>query len=131
MPSTGHDQRHFPNPKQIADNIISISNAVRYVLVVDENGEAVYSKTTPKSLIENEQAQALARDVHFLKGLLSVYNDIIGENTFTHLIRAKGHILMFYYANWILLVSCERQKSRQEVAHISDKIEYIIKNHIQ
>jgi hypothetical protein len=126
-----HDQKHFPRPKQIVDNIISASDAIRYVLVVDENGEEVYSKTTPKSIIGSERSGALAKDIHFLKGLLKMYNDIIGENTFTHLIRSKGHVLMFDYANWIFLVSCERERSRHEIADISDKIEYIIKDHVK
>ncbi len=122
-------QNHFLMPKEIVDRILPVSKTIRYVLVVDNHGETVFSHTTPRSLINGDQSESIAKDVHFLGGLLKVYDDIVGENIFTHLIRAKGHILMFHKAGWIFLVSCDNA-SRQEVADMADEIEDIIHAHM-
>ena len=111
------------------DHILSVSESIRYVLVVDSQGEMVLCHTTPRSFIGKDQSESIARDVHFLKGLLRVYDDVVGENIFTHLIRARGHILMFYESGWIFLVSCDNA-SRQEIADMADEIEDVIHSHM-
>lgn len=122
-------QSEFLTPKKIVDQILAAGQSIRYVLVVDSNGEMVFSHTTPRSLISNDQSESIAKDVHFLRGLLRVYDDIVGENIFTHLIRARGHIMMFHKSGMVFLVSCDNA-SRQEIADLADDIEDIIHSHI-
>lgn len=111
---------------KIVDEIMSSSDAVRRVLVIDENGNEAYTKATPATLIEDGLVRAFARDMHFLRGMLGLYDDVIGENVFTHLIRTKGQMLIFTRGRWTFFLSCERERSRHEVAEISDRVERII-----
>ncbi|HET6458007.1 MAG TPA: hypothetical protein VFG24_03905 [Nitrosopumilaceae archaeon] len=103
---------------------------MRFVLVIDEKGNAIHSQIITKSfLIKNNQAIALSTDMVVLKRLLNLYDVIIGKNTFTHLIRDKVHVLIFYIKDWIFLVSCDRSTASHTIADISEKIESIIKIH--
>ncbi|HJU14502.1 MAG TPA: hypothetical protein VJ792_08630 [Candidatus Nitrosotalea sp.] len=123
-------QKQFVIPKKIVDEILSVSESLRYILVVDQNGEAVFSHTTPRSLISDGQSESVAKDIHFLRGLLKVYDDIVGENIFTHMIRERGHILIFHKQGWLFLVTCDNS-SRHEVADVADSVEEIITRHMQ
>jgi len=110
---------------------VSISNAIRFVLVVDDKGNPIDSKVVTKSfLIKESHAMPLAADMLVLKRLLALYDEIIGENSYTHLIRKHVHVLIFYVKGLIFLVSCERDTSRREIADISEKIESVIEKHL-
>ena len=110
----------------LAERLLAVSAKVRYILALDENGEVIFCRTTERSLVNYSDADALAKDVHFLKGLLRVYDDVAGRNLFTHLIREKGHILMFYPGDWVFLVSCDGME-RTEAAAAADEMEGIIR----
>ncbi len=119
------------NVSKIVDEIISVSDKSRYVLVVDDKGNPIHSRMVSKSfLLKENQATALATDMHVLGQLLKLYDDTIGKNTFTHLIREKVHALIFYVENWIFLVSCDRNLDRHQIADISENIESIIKKYV-
>lgn len=123
-------QKQFVVPRKIVDEILSVGGSVRYILVVDQDGELVLSHTTPRSLISDDQSASVAKDIHFLRGLLKVYDDIVGQNIFTHMIREKGHILIFHVGGWLFLVTCD-SSSRQEIADMADAIEETINRNMQ
>lgn len=72
----------------------------------------------------------LAADMLVLKRLLALYDEMIGENSYTHLIRKHVHVIIFYVKGLIFLISCERDTSRREIADISEKIESVIEKHM-
>ena len=117
--------------KKVIFDITCVSHAIRFVLVVDEKGNPIDSKVVTKSfLIKEKHAMPLAADMIVLKRLLALYDEIIGENSYTHLIRKHVHVLIFYIKGLIFLVSCERDTSRREIADISEKIESVIEKHL-
>ncbi len=112
---------------KIANEISATSDKIRFILIVDEKGDPVYQRILSKLFSLNEkQSIALSSDMLILKQLLRLYDEIIGENQYTHLIREKVHVLIFYFKGMIFLVSLERELSRKSVAEIADKIEPII-----
>ncbi|MBI3639156.1 MAG: hypothetical protein HY223_02465 [Thaumarchaeota archaeon] len=117
--------------KKIIDEMTSVSDKVRFILVIGENGKVVSNKIMTKSfLVKENQAIMMATDMHVLKQLLKLYDEIIGKNTFAHLIREKVHVLIFYVKDWIFLISCDRNMSRREIADMSDRLESIIDKYI-
>ncbi len=119
------------NIKKITAEIASVNSAIRFVLVVDEKGTPLDTRVITKSfLIKENQAMPLATDMFVLKRLLALYDEIIGENTFTHLVRKHVHVLIFYVNDLMFLVICERERSRCEIADISGKIESVIEKHL-
>jgi hypothetical protein len=80
------------NIKKITEEVTSVNHAIRFVLVVDEKGIPIDTRVITKSfLIKENQAMPLATDMFVLKKLLALYDEIIGENTFTHLVRKHVH----------------------------------------
>jgi hypothetical protein len=117
--------------ERIVDEIVSVSNAIRFVLVVDDAGKPIHSKIIARPLFINEnQAKSLASDMLILKSVLALYDEFVGENTFAHLIRKKTQALIFFTRDWIFLVSCERNTGRHEIADISEKIASIIEKYL-
>jgi hypothetical protein len=116
---------------KLIDEIISVSSAVRYVMIADDEGRLLDSRSVTKSFIKNDdQSRILATDMHILKQLLKLYDEIVGKNTFTYLARENVHVLIFYPLNWIILVSCDRDTNNHEVMEIVEKINLIIKKSI-
>lgn len=113
---------------KLIDDIISVSSAVRYVMVADDDGRLLDSKSVTRSFLKNEdQGKTLATDMRVLKQLLKLYDEMVGRNTFTYLVRENVHVLIFYPSNFVILVSCDRHIARHEVMDISEKIDSIIK----
>lgn len=125
-----YHKKKFPNLAQLVDIMMSSSSAIHRVLVIDGMGNEIYTKATDKTLIREEHVQAFAKDADFIKKLLKLYDDMIGETVFAHLIRTKGQLLFFNYLNWTFCFSCTREASRYEIAEISDRMEKMIKNQI-
>lgn len=114
--------------EKIVDDIVSISDLVRFVMVIDGNGKSVKSKvTTPSYLLRDQHSSLLAMDMQILRKLLKLYDESIGENTLVHLVRKRVHVLIFYVQEWIVMVSCDRTADSRTIADISDKIEPIVR----
>lgn len=65
---------------KLIDEIISVSNAVRYVMIADEKGRLVGSRSVAKSFIKSDdQSRILVTDMHILKQLLKLYDEIVGK----------------------------------------------------
>jgi len=57
--------------KKITSNIVSVSNAIRFVLIVDDKGNPIDSKVVTKSfLIKGSHAMPLQQTYLFLKDYL-------------------------------------------------------------
>lgn len=113
---------------KLIGQIIFVSKAIRYVLIADEEGRLLASKSVIPPFIKNDdQGRMLATDMHILKQLLKLYDEIVGKNTFTYLPREHVHVLIFYPVNWIILVSCDRNIDNHEVMEIAEKVNLIIK----
>lgn len=118
---------HLVDFEKIVDDIASLSTLIRFVMIVDGNGNLAKTKvTTPSYLLRDQHASLLAMDMQILRKLLKLYDESIGENTFVHLVRRQVHVLIFYVKEWIVMASCDRSADRHTVADISENIEAII-----
>lgn len=115
------------NFEKIVDDIISVSDLIRFVMIINEEGKSVQSKiTTTSYLLQSEHASLLAMDMQILRKLLKLYDESIGENTSVHLVRKQVHVLIFYIKEWIVMISCDRTADRHTVAEISNQVEKIV-----
>lgn len=115
------------NFDKLLDDIIAISDSIRFAFVTDGQGKIVYSKVSTKSfLLDKNQASVLGVDMQVLKRLLKLYDEIIGPNTSVHLVREKVHVLIYYVDEWTILVSCNRETERHKLTDISIQIESLV-----
>jgi|SRR5579872_2320512 len=115
--------------EEIVSEITNVSEFIRYILIVDDKGKKRSHKIISKSIPSDDRSRLLTVDMVVLKRLLSLYDEIAGKNTCIHLIREKVHVLIFYFKDWIFLVSCERRASRYEISNIAEEIESILKRY--
>jgi len=115
------------NFEKLLDDIVKINDSIRFILVADEEGKISHTKiSTTTFLLSDKQASLLGVDMQVLRRLLNLYDEIIGKNTFVHLIREKVHVLIYYVDKWIILVSCDRKIDRHVLTDISTTIESLI-----
>lgn len=62
---------------KLLDDIIVISDSIRFVFVTNEQGKIVYNKVSTNSfLLDPNQASVLGVDMQILKKLLKLYDEI-------------------------------------------------------
>jgi len=112
---------------RLLDDIVAISDSIRFVFVTNMEGKIVYSKVSTKSfLLDKNQSSVLGVDMQVLRQLLKLYDEMLGPNTFVHLVRDKVHVLIFYIDKWTILVSCNRDTERHKLTDISIQIESLV-----
>ncbi len=112
---------------KLLDDIIAVSDSIRFAFVTNEEGKVVCSKIATNSfLLDENRLSVLGVDMQILRRLLKLYDELIGKNTSVHLVRDKVHILIYYLNDLIILVSCDRSIDRHKLADISIQIESII-----
>ena len=118
------------NFDKLSDKILSVDDTMRYIGIVDEKGNTIYSKMKEgkKSLKSREEENKFSAEMHITRQMQQVFDDSLGKITLTHMTRAKLHQLVYYEGNLIIYVTCERNVDSHKIAEISEKIEKIIKN---
>lgn len=114
--------------KKIADEIIAVDDAMRYVGIIGEKGKIYHGqmKEGKKLLTTQKEQEVLSADLSVMKLMQGLYDESLGTVTFTHTVRDKLHQLVFYIDNMIVYVSCERNIDNHKIAEIVNKIEPII-----
>ena len=115
--------------EKLLGDIVSLSESVRFVFVMDERGKVAGSRVSTRSfLLSQGQASVLAADMHILRQLLRLYDEMLGKNSSVHLVREKVHVLIYYVDKWTVLVSCDREVDRHSLADLSSGIESILQD---
>ncbi len=115
------------NFEKLLDEIVKVNDSIRFIFVTDEDGKLAHSRVSTNTfLLNDKQVSLLGVDMQVLRRLLNLYDEIIGKNTFVHLIRERVHVLIYYIDKWIILVSCDRKTDRHVLTDISIKIESLI-----
>ncbi|MEO9277249.1 MAG: hypothetical protein ABI340_05680 [Nitrososphaera sp.] len=115
------------NFEKLLDEIVKVNDSIRFIFVTDEDGKLAHSRVSTNTfLLNDKQVSLLGVDMQVLRRLLNLYDEIIGKNTFVHLIRERVHVLIYYIDKWIILVSCDRKTDKHVLTDISIKIESLI-----
>jgi len=114
--------------KKIADKILAVDDAIRYVGVIGEKGNVLHGeiKEGKKILLSQKEQEVLSADLSVMKLMQGLFDDSLGRVTFMHTIRDKVHQLVFHIDDMMVYVSCERNVDNHKIVEISNKIEPII-----
>ncbi len=116
---------------KLINEIVEVDNAIRFVSIIDEEGREIANNvSTDVFLLKKSQQQTLGFDMLILKELFDLYDEVLGQQSFAHLMREKVHVLLYYVKNLIIVVSCERTTSHHKITGIAECINQIIEKHI-
>ncbi len=114
--------------KNIADKILALDNAIRYVGIIGEKGNILHGeiKEGKKILLSQKEQEVLSADLSVMKLMQGLFDDSLGRVTFMHTVRDKIHQMVYYIDDMMVYVSCERNIDGHKIVEISNKIEPII-----
>lgn len=114
--------------KKVADKILAVDDAIRYVGVIGEKGNILHGeiKEGKKILLSQKEQEVLSADLSVMKLMQGLFDDSLGRVTFTHTVRDKIHQVVYYIDDMMVYVSCERNIDGHKIVEISNKIEPII-----
>ena len=116
----------------MVNEIVEVDNAIRFVAIVDKEGREIASNVSTNVFLlkQKSQQQTLGFDMLILKELFDLYDEVLGTQSFAHLMRERVHVLLYYVKNLIIVVSCERTTSHHKIVGIVECINQIIEKHI-
>lgn len=114
--------------KKVADKILAVDDAIRYVGVIGEKGNILHGeiKEGKKILLSQKEQEVLSADLSVMKLMQGLFDDSLGRVTFMHTVRDKIHQVVYYIDDMMVYVSCERNIDGHKIVEISNKIEPII-----
>ena len=114
--------------KKVADKILAVDDAIRYVGVIGEKGNILHGeiKEGKKILLSQKEQEVLSADLSVMKLMQGLFDDSLGRVTFMHTVRDKIHQVVYYIDDMMVCVSCERNIDGHKIVEISNKIEPII-----
>lgn len=116
--------------EKITNEILAIDDMMRYVIITDEKGTTLFSKTkTGKTILfkSNDQINMISSELRTLRELLKFHNDDLGPAHSVHLIREKVNILIYFVPELTICVSYEPNASDSKTLEISQKTKTVIK----
>lgn len=114
--------------KNIADKILAVDDAIRYVGIIGEKGNILHGemKEGKKLLVSQREQEVLSADLSVMKLMQGLFDEPLGRVTFMHTVRDKVHQLVYHIDDMMVYVSCERNVDNRKIMEISNKIEPII-----
>lgn len=118
---------------KMADEILSVDDSMRYVVVVADKGKIIYQqkKEGKKPLITDRETEVLSSDLSVMQTMQALYDDSLGRISCMIMVREKLHQLVYYIGSLIFYVTCERDVDSVKVMGIKNRVESIIKKSIQ
>lgn len=120
---------NFP---KLVNEIAEVDKAIRFISIVDKEGREIANNVSTNAFLlkQKSQQQTLGFDMLILKELFDLYDEVLGAQSFAHLVRERIHVLLYYVKNLIIIVSCERTTSYHKIVGIVERINQIIEKHI-
>lgn len=118
--------------QKVASEIINADEIIRYLAIVDHDGNVVYRKVKKNkaSLESTSNEEKYAFELSLMKNMHDLFDESFGKTTFTHTVRELIHQLVYYTQEYIIYVTCQREAGDHKIMDISAKIENIIKNNV-
>ena len=114
--------------KRIVDETLTINDAIRVVGIISKKENALISKIksgkTP--LVTQGEDERFAITIQKMHDLQNEFNRTLGKTTFMYVTRDKIGLLVYYFDDFVVYVSCEPTIERQEMIKISNRIEQVI-----
>jgi len=122
------DLSYFEHLKRIVDETLTVNDAIRVVGIISKKENALISKIkqgkTP--LVTQGEDDRFAITIQKMYDLQNEFNRTLGKTTFMYVTRDKIGLLVYYFDDFVVYVSCEPTIDRQEMIKISNRIEQII-----
>ena len=120
---------NFP---KLVNEIAEVDKAIRFISIVDKEGREIANNVSTNAFLlkQKSQQQTLGFDMLILKELFDLYDEVLGAQSFAHLVRKRVHVLLYYVKDLIVVVSCERTTSYHKIVGIVKRINQIIEKHI-
>lgn len=118
---------------KIANEILSVDDAMRYVVVVADKGKIIYQqkKEGKTAFTTDKETEVLSSDLSVMQTMQALYDDSLGKISCMIMVRERLHQLVYYARSLIFYVTCERDIDSVKVVGIKDRVESIIKKSIQ
>lgn len=119
--------------EKLVDEILAISDAMRYVIVIDEKGTRISSKMKEgKSILfkSSDQITMVSSELRTLRELLKFHNDDLGLARAVTITRERVNIFIFFVPGFTICSSCETGITNVNMGEISEKMKSIIRRSI-
>ncbi|HJT10919.1 MAG TPA: hypothetical protein VJ771_09090 [Candidatus Nitrosotalea sp.] len=116
--------------EKITDEILSIDDTMRYVMITDEKGSMLFNKTkTGKTIMfkSSDQINMISSELRTLRELLKFHDDDLGPAHSVQLARKKVNILIYFMPELTMCISYEPNVSDSKALEILQKTKTIIK----
>lgn len=116
--------------EKMVDEILSMSGAMRYVIITDDKGGHIFSKMKEgKTMLfkNRDQVSMISSELRTLRELLKFHNDDLGQARFVNIVREKVHIFIYFLRGITVCASCENDISQASAIEISGNVGTIIK----
>ena len=114
--------------KRIVDETLTINDAIRVVGIISKKENALISKIKQGKipLVTQGEDDRFAITIQKMYDLQNEFNRTLGKTTFMYVTRDKIGLLVYYFDDFVVYVSCEPTIDRQEMMKISNRIEQVI-----
>lgn len=119
--------------ERIAGEILAVSDAMRYVIIIDEKGTRILSKMKEGKTIlfkNGDQITMISSELRTLRELLKFHNDDLGPARTLVITRDKVHIFIHFVPGITICSSCEYDVSNADLMEISEKMKSIIRRSV-
>jgi len=119
---------YFEHLKRIVDETLTVNDAIRVVGIISKKENALISKIKQGKipLVTQGEDDRFAITIQKMYDLQNEFNRTLGKTTFMYVTRDKVGLLVYYFDDFVVYVSCEPTIDRQETIKISNMIEQII-----
>lgn len=119
--------------EKMADEILAISDVMRYVIITDEKGVSLFSKMKEGKTIlfkNKDQITMISSELRTLRELLKFHNEDLGQARLINIIRDHVCIFIYFVSGLTICSSCEYGVTTAHVLEISEKTRLIIKKSV-
>ncbi len=114
------------NVKKI-DEILALDDMVRYVGIIDLQGNIITSKIKNSREITYDNNEFFWADLCIVKKILDVADDSFGKTVSIQTIREKLCQLIYYCDNMIVYVTCNPDVNDKKMLEISNRTGQLVK----
>lgn len=118
------------NYEKLADEILAISDDMRYVLITNEQGIGIFSKMKDGKTIlfkHQDQVSMVSSELRTIRELLKFHNADLGQARLVNIVRDKVCVLVYFLPGLTICTSCENTSNQVNVFEISEKTKAILR----
>ena len=112
------------NMNELVDKILQISHSFRFVGIVDNNKNTLFSKMAKDkiSMVTDAEEEKFAVDLQRIQKIHDEFNDKLGRVTFLHIIREKVQQMIYHVNSITIYATFDLEVDHNTVVEISKLI---------